>query len=45
MARPSFATLATLPGRIVESDIRPPALIVVGSVVELHEQLNWFERP
>ena len=42
--RTLLATLATLPGRIVESDIRPPALIVVGSVVALHEQLNWFEQ-
>ncbi|MDP3440958.1 MAG: uroporphyrinogen-III C-methyltransferase, partial [Azonexus sp.] len=39
-----LATLGTLPQRIVESDIKPPALIVVGSVVGLHEKLSWFEK-
>ncbi|MGE5469879.1 MAG: uroporphyrinogen-III C-methyltransferase [Bacteroidota bacterium] len=38
-----LATLATLPRRIVESGIKPPALIVIGSVVDLHAKLNWFE--
>jgi len=37
------ATLGTLPQRIDESGITPPALIVVGSVVNLHARLNWFE--
>lgn len=40
-----LATLGTLPDRIAESGIKPPALIVVGSVVKLHAQLNWFEKP
>jgi uroporphyrin-III C-methyltransferase len=40
-----LATLGTLPRRIVESGITPPALIVVGSVVNLHTLLNWFEQP
>jgi len=39
-----LATLDTLPRRIAESDIKPPALIVVGTVVGLHEKLNWFEQ-
>lgn len=39
-----LATLGTLPHRIIESGIKPPALIVVGSVVGLHEKLNWFEN-
>ncbi len=39
-----LATLGTLPRRIEESDIKPPALIVVGSVVNLHAKLDWFER-
>jgi len=39
-----FATLGTLPQRIEESGIKPPALIVVGSVVNLHAKLDWFER-
>lgn len=40
-----LATLDTLPQKITEAGIRPPALIVVGSVVGLHEKLTWFERP
>ncbi len=39
-----LATLGTLPQRIVESGIKPPALIVVGSVANLHAKLNWFEK-
>lgn len=38
-----LATLATLAERIDEREIKPPALIVVGSVVGLHAKLNWFE--
>lgn len=40
-----LATLGTLPQRISESKIKPPALIIVGSVVSLHEKLSWFEKP
>ena len=39
-----LATLGTLPQQIVESGIKQPALIVVGSVVNLHSKLNWFEQ-
>ena len=39
-----LGTLGTLPHLIAESGIKPPALIVVGSVVGLHEKLNWFEK-
>ena len=39
-----LATLGTLPHRLAEAGIKPPALIVVGSVVGLHEKLNWFEK-
>jgi len=39
-----LATLGTLPQLIAESGIKPPALIVVGSVTQLHKKLNWFER-
>jgi uroporphyrin-III C-methyltransferase len=39
------ADLATLPARIDETGIKPPALIVVGSVTALHATLNWFENP
>lgn len=33
-------------GTIVElgRDVKPPALLVVGAVVELRQRLNWFER-
>lgn len=39
-------TLATVADRVREAGIRPPALIVVGDVVGLRKELNWFEtRP
>lgn len=38
------ATLGTLAQRIAESSIKPPALIVVGSVVGLRDKLSWFEN-
>lgn len=39
-----IGTLQTLPptGEVVT--IRPPTLIIVGSVVTLHDRLAWFER-
>ncbi|MEJ5357585.1 MAG: uroporphyrinogen-III C-methyltransferase [Desulfobacterales bacterium] len=37
-------TLADIAARAREAGIRPPALIVVGEVVRLREQLRWFER-
>ena len=43
--RTVLGTLGTLPQRIIESGIKPPALIVVGSVVNLHKKLSWFEKP
>lgn len=42
--RTVLGTLGTLARKIAESGIKPPALIVVGSVVGLHEKLNWFEK-
>ncbi|MGA9393701.1 MAG: uroporphyrinogen-III C-methyltransferase [Azonexus sp.] len=39
-----LATLETLPQRIAEAGVTPPALIVVGSVVNLHTKLSWFEQ-
>lgn len=39
-----LATLGTLPTAIEASGIKPPALIVVGSVVSLHSKLSWFEK-
>ena len=37
-------TLATLPGLIADGHMKPPATIIVGEVVRLHEKLNWYER-
>ena len=34
-------TIAELAG---QADIQPPAVTVIGEVVKLREQLNWFER-
>jgi uroporphyrin-III C-methyltransferase len=39
-----LATLGTLAQRIAEEGIKPPALIIVGSVTELHKKLSWFEQ-
>ncbi len=36
------ATLETINQHPELPDIAPPALIIVGSVVSLHQQLNWF---
>ncbi len=37
-------TLATLPARIAECGMKPPATIVVGEVVRLRGKLDWYER-
>lgn len=37
-------TLATLPALAAASEIRSPALIIVGEVVQLHGKLNWFNE-
>ncbi|MCG7600046.1 uroporphyrinogen-III C-methyltransferase [Halomonas sp. McH1-25] len=36
-------TLAELPASLAHGLIQPPTLIIVGSVVSLHERLAWFE--
>ncbi len=35
--------LSTLPGRVEAETIQPPALVIVGEVVRLHEKLAWYE--
>lgn len=35
-------TLATLPALAAQRALKPPCLIIVGSVVSLHEPLSWF---
>ncbi len=37
-------TLATLPDTVKNEDITPPTLIIVGTVVTLHKQLDWFKN-
>jgi len=37
------ATLGTLAAEINKSDIRPPALIIIGTVVTLQSRLAWFK--
>ena len=37
-------TLETLPTTIANMDIKPPTLIIIGTVVTLHDKLNWFNN-
>lgn len=37
------ADLATLPGKVKAAGVTSPALIIVGSVVNLQEKLQWFK--
>lgn len=36
-------TLASLPERIQNESIKPPSLIIIGDVVQLHEKLAWYK--
>jgi uroporphyrinogen III methyltransferase/synthase len=36
-------TLDDIEAKVAEAKIEPPALIVVGDVVQLHDAINWFE--
>jgi uroporphyrin-III C-methyltransferase/precorrin-2 dehydrogenase/sirohydrochlorin ferrochelatase len=36
-------TLATMPAQIAHEKISPPTLIIIGTVVSLHNTLNWFQ--
>jgi uroporphyrin-III C-methyltransferase/precorrin-2 dehydrogenase/sirohydrochlorin ferrochelatase len=38
-----IGTLSTLPAQVAELEIKPPTLIIIGTVVTLHERLHWFE--
>ncbi|TPQ26450.1 siroheme synthase CysG [Methylomonas koyamae] len=35
-------TLSDMPKKVENADIKPPTLIIVGTVVRLREQLEWF---
>ncbi|MFB9868143.1 uroporphyrinogen-III C-methyltransferase [Vreelandella sulfidaeris] len=39
-----IGTLASLPDALLAGKIKPPTLIIVGSVVSLHTTLAWFDR-
>lgn len=38
------STLSKIAAEVLEKDIKPPAVMVVGEVVRLRETLNWFEK-
>lgn len=42
--RTVVGTLQTLPALAAQAGITPPAMTIVGRVVELRDQLNWFEK-
>jgi uroporphyrin-III C-methyltransferase/precorrin-2 dehydrogenase/sirohydrochlorin ferrochelatase len=37
-----IGTLDSLPAKAAQAELKPPTLIIVGSVVSLHAKLNWF---
>jgi uroporphyrinogen III methyltransferase/synthase len=41
--RTVVGTLDTIAGKAADAQIEPPSIIVIGEVVRLREQLNWFE--
>jgi uroporphyrin-III C-methyltransferase/precorrin-2 dehydrogenase/sirohydrochlorin ferrochelatase len=36
-------TLSDMPQKVAADDIKPPTLIIVGTVVSLQKQLQWFQ--
>jgi uroporphyrinogen III methyltransferase/synthase len=37
-------TLYEMPQKVEEAGLKPPAIIIIGEVVRLRENLNWFEE-
>ena len=37
-------TLQDIGGKAAEEEVKPPAVIIVGDVVNLRQELNWFEK-
>ena len=37
-------TLSNLPEKVANAELESPTLIIIGSVVELHDRLAWFEE-
>lgn len=42
--RTVVGTISTLPQKVAEAGITPPAMTIVGRVVALRETMNWFEN-
>lgn len=42
--RSVVGTLDTIADIVLEEGIKPPALVVVGDVVNLRDKINWFEK-
>jgi len=42
--RTIISTVRDIPEAVKNSEIRPPAVVVVGDVVKLRDKLNWFEK-
>jgi uroporphyrinogen III methyltransferase/synthase len=42
--RSVVGTLATITDVVREAGIKPPALVIIGDVVKLREQIDWFEK-
>lgn len=40
--RVHIGNLSTLPDLVIKNDVKPPTLIIVGEVVNLHDKLKWF---
>ncbi len=41
--RVHIGDLSSLAELVVQNNVKPPTLIIVGNVVKLHEKLKWFE--
>lgn len=37
-------TLSTIADQVHREDMKPPATVIIGEVVQLHGKLSWFER-
>jgi len=37
-------TLNTISGKVITAGFKPPALLIIGTVVALHEHLDWFSE-
>ncbi|WP_028575292.1 uroporphyrinogen-III C-methyltransferase [Desulfonatronovibrio hydrogenovorans] len=42
--RSMVSTIKDIPQKAVQEGFKPPSLLVVGEVVQLRDELNWFER-